>query len=221
MPSRETRSPEMHVWNREQMTAFLDWSRAHDDEYFVAWRLLLWTGMRRGEALAVRWSDVSFDQSTLVVRRSTTVVKTKGAGEQVVTGPTKPGTVRVIDLDSDTLAVLRSWRARMGGISLQLAQDDALVLGDVNGRARHPERFSRTFAARVQQARRELPDLPAIRLHDLRHSHLTLWLQEGASVKAVAERAGHATPMVTLTVYAHVSRTLQRETAERIARGLA
>jgi integrase len=68
--------------------------------------------MRRGEALALRWRDVDLDAGRLEVRRGVGMVKTKGAGEQLVEGPTKTGQARVVNIDSDTVAALRAYRYR-------------------------------------------------------------------------------------------------------------
>ena len=114
------------------------------------------TGMRRGEALALRWADFDLDAGTVSVRRSVTMVKTKGAGEQLITGAPKSGKARVIDLDPQTPSALRSHRARLAGLMLALGRDDALVLGTIQGEVRHPERFSRTFQYRVAAARKKL-----------------------------------------------------------------
>ncbi len=74
--------------------------------------------MRRGEALTLRWRDVDLDAGRLAVRRSVGVVKTKGAGERLVEGPTKTGRSRVVDLDAGTVAALRGYRAARGGLAL-------------------------------------------------------------------------------------------------------
>jgi integrase len=77
------------------------------------------------------------------------------------------------------------------------------VFGDAEGRHLHPERFSRTFQETLARCRKDLPDLPAARLHDLRHTHATILLSKGAPVKTVSARLGHASAVVTMTVYAH------------------
>jgi integrase len=217
--AREAASPEMHTWDREELRAFLDWSKSIDDELYPAWLLLAMTGMRRGEALALRWADFDFDAGTVSVRRAVTVVKTKGAGEQVVTGPPKSGKARVIDLDPQTLSTLRSHRASLASIMLALGRDDALVLGTAEGEARHPERSSRTFQYRQAAARKELgaDRLSLLRLHDLRHTHATLLLRAGVHPKIVSERLGHAKVSITLDVYSHAVPTLQREAASKLA----
>ncbi|WP_369256593.1 tyrosine-type recombinase/integrase [Geodermatophilus amargosae] len=94
-----------------------------------------------------------------------------------------------------------------------------MVLGDLDGTHRHPERFSRRFTAQVARARKALGEerLPVIRLHDLRHTHATLLLADGVPVKVVSERLGHANATITLTVYQHVHPGMGREAADRFA----
>jgi integrase len=68
----------MCTWTGEQLRTFLDWTMSIDDELAPAWLLLAMTGMRRREALALRWIDFDFDAGTVSIRRSVTVVKRKG-----------------------------------------------------------------------------------------------------------------------------------------------
>ena len=175
--------------------------------------------MRRGEALALRWRDVDFEAGRLQVRRSLGVVKAKGAGEQLVEGPTKTGQARVVDIDSDTVAALRAYRATRGSLALELVRDAALVLGNLDGTHRHPERYSRRFVEQVLQACKALGEdhLPKIRLHDLRHTHATLLLADGVPVKVVSERLRHANAVITVTVYQHVHPGMGRQAADRFA----
>ena len=76
------------------------------------------------------------------------------------------------------------------------------MFGDVNGHHRQPEHFSRTWGQTVARAIRDGIDVPPIRLHDLRHTHATS--KAGEPVHVVSQRLGHASVVVTLTVYAHV-----------------
>jgi integrase len=98
-------------------------------------------------------------------------------------------------------------------------RDSALVLSNLDGTHRHPERFSRRFAGQVAQARRARGEarLPLIRLHDLRHTHVTLLLADGVPVKVVSGRLGHASATITPTVYQHVHPGMGREAADRFA----
>jgi integrase len=216
--ARQARAPEMHAWTAEQLAAFMGWS-AGGSQHHPGWRLLAYTGMRRGEALALRWRDVDLDGGAVSVRRSAGVIRVKGEGAAIEEGGTKSGKPRVIDLDAATVAVLRAHRKQRGSMALQLARDDALVLGDHEGRHLHPERFTRTFGAELVRCRKALGDsaVPVIRLHDLRHTHATLLLLAGVPVHVVSERLGHASPVITMQVYAHVLPGSQREAADLFA----
>ncbi|MEO9221345.1 MAG: tyrosine-type recombinase/integrase [Mycobacteriaceae bacterium] len=110
-------------------------------------------------------------------------------------------------------------RSALADVSLLLARDDALVVGDLQGHHRHPDRFSRPFTETVAAARVDLgaDALKGIRLHDLRHTPATLLLQAGVHPKVVSERLGHAKVSITLDVYSHAMPTIQREAVDRLA----
>jgi integrase len=168
-------------------------------------------------ASVLRWADVDFDQCRVSIRRSAGLVKVKGEGQSITEGPTKTGKARVVDLDRETLAMLKRHRGELASISLLLAKDSALVFGTVTGELRHPERFSRRFTDAVAAVRRGLGEdvLPAIRLHDLRHTHASLLIADGIPVKVVQERLGHASPVITLGTYQHVMPGMQAAAAAR------
>lgn len=217
--SAQAKAPELHYWTPAQLGAFLDWSQGDDDELFAAWQLLAATGMRRGEALGLRWGDVDMTGGRVSIRRSAVLVKNHGAGESIVIGPPKSGRARVVDIDPRTVAVLKAHRSALAGLDLRLAREDAYVLPANDGGVRHPERFSRTFTARLCRVGKALGEQapPAIRLHDLRHSHATALLAAGVHPKVVQERLGHATISITLDTYSHVIPTMQRAAADSFA----
>jgi integrase len=120
----------------------------------------------------------------------------------------------VVDLDDGAAAVLRAWKRERGSMALQLVAPSSLVFGDLEGQHRNPEHVSRQFTRDVER----FGQVSAIRLHDLRRGHATLLLLAREPVHVVSQRLGHASPMVTLTVYAHVMPGDQRETANTFAR---
>jgi integrase len=211
--AKEAKAPEMHPWDAGQLAAFLAWAEENSQNW-VLWNTLAMTGMRRGEALALRWRDVDLDAATVRVRRSAGMVRVAGESADVVEGDTKSGKPRVVDLDGQAAAVLRAWKRERGTMHLSLARDDALVFGSIEGQHRNPEHTSRQFTRDVERC----GQVPAIRLHDLRHTHATLLLLEREPVHVVSQRLGHASPTITLQVYAHVMPGSQRETANTFAR---
>jgi integrase len=214
--SKQAASPEMRPWTAAQLAAFLGWAREHS-ELYPAWHTLAMTGMRRGELLALRWRDVNLDAATITVRRSAGLVRVAGEGATITEGPTKTGKPRVVDLDPGTVAVLRAHKRDRGTLALVLAKDDALCFGDINGRLRQPEHFSRTWNQTLARAVGDGIDVPPIRLHDLRHTHATILLSDREPVATVSQRLGHRSEVVTMTVYAHVLPGDQRRAATRFA----
>jgi integrase len=217
--AREAKPPEMTCWSSAQLAAFLRWSVLHSGNHAL-WYVLAMTGMRRGEALALRWRDVDLDAATVRVRRSAGIVRNAGEGAEIVEGDTKSGKPRVVDLDAATVAGWRAYRKARGAMALQLVRDDALVFGDAEGAHRNPEHVSRQFGRDVARCRAILAGdaIPVIRLHDLRHTHATILLSAREPVHVVSQRLGHASPVITMTVYAHVLPGSQREAADLFAR---
>jgi len=134
------------------------------------------------------------------------MVRVAGEGAEIIEGDTKTGRPRVVDLDPENLTVVAKHKRERGALALQLARPDALIFGDIEGQHGNPEHVSRQFARDIARCRKELGEdvVPIIRLHDLRHTHATLRLLAGVPVHVVSERLGHASPVVTMTVYAHV-----------------
>lgn len=223
-------SPEMNTWTANEVGHFL--IQVADDHYGPLWRLIATTGMRRGEALAVHWTDVDLERGRLVIRRSlgedrkpveqedgSTVLK-----RTLVFGPTKNDSVRVVDLDTVTIAILREHRDRQEA-EAQLLGDRWVDHGLVFARGRlwlgktataggplDPERMSEAFqrACRRHGMRR-------IRLHELRHTWATLALENDIHPKVVQVQLGHSTSSITLDLYTHVTPSLAANATARVA----
>ena len=120
--AREAKAPEMTCWSSAQLAAFLAWSGQHAQDHAL-WRVLAYTGMRRGEALSLRWRDIDPDAATVRIRRSAGMVRIAGEGAEMIEDDTKSSKPRVVDLDPGTVAALRAWRKQRGSMALQLARD--------------------------------------------------------------------------------------------------
>jgi len=210
-PPRKTGegTKEMQTWSAEQLKAFL--GCVADERLHGLWHLIAMTGMRRGEAIGLRWSDVDLEANRLSVRRALIPINR----EVVVSEPKTAKGRRVVALDAATVEVLKAQAARQLEEQTQAREawvETGLVFTAANGAALDPESVSRYFRLAVKKAL-----LPTIRLHDLRHTHATLALRAGIHPKVVSERLGHATVSITLDTYSHAIPAMQEEAAALIA----
>lgn len=205
---------EIQAWTAAELRAFLDWSRdVYDDDFYALWHVYAHTGMRRSEALALRWGDIDLNAGRIALRRAVDTTK------RDATKTTKTGSARPLDIDAETVDVLRSWKATRGSIALSLARADAYVFGDYAGRLRKPDDIGRRWDHRVAKAREAIGDeaLPRLTLKGLRHTHATLLLELGVHPKVVQERLGHSNISTTMNIYSHVTPTMQQDAVARLA----
>jgi integrase len=159
---------DMRTWTAGELRRFLE----HDEGERLAalWMLTASTGMRRGEALGLRWVDVDLDLARVAVRQTLVL-----AGRQVVVSEPKTSRGRrSIALDPRTVAALKAWKTAQIAERLTWGpawSDSGLVFTREDGTPIHPEWLSDAFEWRVKTA-----GLPRIRLHDLRHTHASLGL---------------------------------------------
>lgn len=199
---------ELRCWEARELACFLE--AVSGSRLGALWRLLAMTGMRRGEALGLRWSDIDFEHSRLSVRRALVSV-----GYSVVESTPKTHQARVIDLDVATVEVLSAHRLRQDAERDEWGpgyQRSELVFTREDGSTLHPDGVTQLFEREVARA-----GLPRIRLHDLRHTHASIALRAGVPVKVISERLGHESPAFTMKQYAHVMPGMQSEAAAVVA----
>lgn len=167
------------------------------------------TGLRRGEIVALKFSDVDLDTGTLHVRRA---FKTAGkSGSEI--GDTKTHAERLLALDEIGLAVVSRQRL----VSLALAEKTRLALPDDPWLFPSPDLQSPMHPDRITGAFRRIAvaiGKPEFHFHSLRHFSATEMIAAGVDVRTVAARLGHADASVTLRVYAHALPERDRAAAE-------
>jgi integrase len=186
-----------------------------DSPYYVFYSTLLYTGLRRGELLALKWRNVDLDLACLRVEETGYKL---GKGEYVIKEAKTPHSRRSVALSPSLALLLRRHRSDQEELLASLGarlSEEAFVFARPDGKPLDPSHVTRTFAKLVRQA-----GLPHIRLHDLRHTHATLMLAAGIHPKIVSERLGHASIGITLDTYSHVLPGLQEAAAERFDRML-
>ena len=177
-------STEMRTWSAHDARRFLD--QTANDRLHALWVLAITTGMRRGELAGLRWIDVNLDFGVIALRNTRVAVQHAVHEYE----PKSRTSRRSVAIDSLVVTVLRSHRRRQ--LEERLAwgaayNDSGYVFTNEDGQALHPNRITLLF-----RRRRDQLGLPAVRLHDLRHTSASLMLAAGVHPKVVSERLGHS-----------------------------
>lgn len=173
-------------------------------------RLLAFTGLRRGELLALTWNDINFTKETLTVNKTL-------AQKKMVNPPKTNKSGRTISLDKTTLDILRKWK---------LYQLSNLLCFGFN--ANKPEQlvFSLTSNNKhmnldcMNRKMREISrkhNFKEIKVHGFRHTHCSLLFESGATIQEVQERLGHEDIKTTMNIYAHVTEKQRDKLADKFA----
>jgi len=199
---------EAHALEADEVRRLLD--AASGDRLGALFVLLAGTGMRKGEALGLRWSDVDAEHGLLRVRR--TLSRIDGVG-LVENDPKSARSRRTIDLGEPVVAALASHRVRQ--IEERLAagpawEDENRVFTTTVGTALDPRKVNRVFTAIATEA--GVKATP----HTMRHSAATALLDAGHPVAVVSEHLGHSSAVVTMTTYAHALPTARKAAAEAL-----
>jgi integrase len=203
-------SPVM-VWQPREAGTFLDYAEAHDLVLYALFALVMYRGLRRGEACGLRDQDVDLDAGTITIVQQTTTV-----GYTPITVDVKSDAGdRIIAIGPTVIAILRTYlemRGRWRAVSGDAWPDTGLFFVRPDGQPWHPQTVSSRFEQLVADS-----GLPPVRLHDLRHCAATYLRHGGADMKEVQETLGHATQSITSDIYTSVVLELKTSHADAAA----
>jgi integrase len=212
-PPRPERK-KFNVWSLEDVQRFLNAPEVKEHRFYVAFLLALTTGMRQGEILGLQWRDIDFANNTIHVQRTLTRI---GDGETF--GPPKSeSSNRVIYVPPEVIEVLRKHKAKQNEVKLLMGaayNNLDLVIARTNGNIVTQAFLRKKFVDLITKL-----DMPYIRFHDLRHTHATIMLELGEKLKVIQDRLGHSALTTTADIYTHVSKTLQKGSADILSEAI-
>lgn len=189
-----TKTREKYFWTLAEFNSFIE-KVDKKDPFYILFNVLFWTGMRRGELLALRPMDFDFLQKQVIIRRNLIFVKNKPQ----MNSPKTKTSRRTISVPQFLVDMLQTY------IMKEKIRDDQLLFCCM------PYHITKKIKDYSKKA-----GIRPIRIHDFRHSHASLLIEQGYSPMIIAERLGHKDISTTLKVYAHLYPDKQKKLAESL-----
>lgn len=182
-------------WTKDQFDSFIA-TFDKSDPYYTMFMILYYTGLRKGELLALTPADIDLDNGTISVSKTFRRAK----GEDHILPPKTPKSNRTILIPPFLCDIIREYESRLYDM-----QSDTLIFS-----------YGRWMFAEHLNKHAALAGLDPIRVHDFRHSHASLLIEMGFSALLVAERLGHENVSVTMDVYSHLFPSKQSQVIDRL-----
>ncbi|MEG0259124.1 MAG: site-specific integrase, partial [Lysinibacillus sp.] len=202
-----------NFYTREQLIQFLSCLEQESNyKAYALFHLLAYSGMRKGEALALTWDDLNFTTNDLRINKALS----RGKDNRLYVKSTKTGVARMIKMEPKTMAILKEWKKKQKQDYLMLGfntmQPKQLVFSNECNEYLQPTK-TRKWIVHVQNKY----NLGTITTHGLRHTHCSLLFEAGVSLKEVQDRLGHSDIQTTMNIYAHVTKEAKEEAILKFA----
>lgn len=182
-------------WTQEEYKAFSD-SIKHNIELFTAFEILFYTGMRKGELLALTLGDIDFENRKISINKTLAYVN----GVYITQPPKTTKSMRIISVPGFLLEEIKAYTSRIYGIQ----EENRLF------------HRSRVWLGEAITYNHEKAGVKPIRVHDLRHSHASMLINLGANPLLIAERLGHEDVKETMNTYSHLFESHEKEIIDKL-----
>lgn len=212
---RKEKKDKRKLWDVDQLIHFLETAREYSP-YWITFVLLAMSGARRNEIKALTWDCVDLDQGLIRIDKSIsqlTATQKKQMGTDKTHHFTMPKTKRTRDiyLDEATIGEIKRWKAEQAETLMRIGErpEDNLVCTTTFGLYINDTLLRNEYLRLCKAA-----ELEPIRIHDFRHMHATILLNNDTNIKVIQERLGHTSITTTMNIYSQVTEEKQRNAAE-------
>ncbi|PZX07415.1 site-specific recombinase XerD [Psychrobacillus insolitus] len=188
---------EMKIWSYDEINTFLEHCKG--ERHHLTFLLAIYTGLRRGEILGLKWSDIDLVNKTIRVQRSLAYIPKKG---YILTSTKTRKSNRIVPISDMVVNELVKYRKQQEIWKEQLGeqyQEEDLVICTETGSKQDPRNVLRALKRLITTS-----NVTHIRFHDLRHTHASILISKGVDVVKVSKRLGHVNAKITLETYAHL-----------------
>lgn len=196
----------------------LDLSNEYDYMFYIALRLTLELGLRRGELAGLEWNNLKLSENSLIIKNNMIYSN----GHVYLTTPKTIESIRELYISDDLIALLKDLHKRQNKNKLQYGQfykniefndlQYSLIMRWDDGSYIHPMYYTKKLTKVIKSCNID----KRVRFHDLRHTNATLLLQQGVNSKVVQERLGHKDIATTLNIYSHVNKKMQKDATDKL-----
>ena len=197
---------------KEELKKFLDIAFSTTKGYFFpAVHLISYTGLREGEAIGLKWSDIDFDNKKITISRTASKLE----GGQALQTPKTNRSYRTISVDQNTLIILKSWKKEQMKSYFKQGKhfegSENFVFTNSKCEWVRISTFFQRFKRFIEKN-----NLKQISPHGLRHTHASLLFSAGVEPKNISDRLGHSTVQITLDLYTHLTEDQRTDTVQKL-----
>ena len=205
-------------YSKEELRQFLKLVDNEQDIKLTAmFRVLAYTGIRKGELQALNWSDVDFTNNTININKTLALNTAKRI---VVQTPKSKSSIRNISIDEQTANILKRWKIKQKEIFLMIGtrfkKNQSCFTEEVTNSYLYLN-FMNTNLKRICKKN----DFKLIKVHGFRHTHCSLLFESGFTIQEVQDRLGHSDLKTTMSIYAHVTEKQRDNMADKFAKFMA
>ncbi|KPG91673.1 site-specific integrase [Staphylococcus hominis] len=200
-------------YSSDELKQFLELIK-DDLMYYAMFRLLGFTGMRRGELMALTWEDINFKNKTISIDKTVTIGLNS---KEIIQPPKTHSSIRVISIDGRTLSILKNWRVEQRKLCLMHGHNTSNKSQCLFTNLRTNKRLQVQHPNKAMDKICKKYNFKKIKIHGFRHTHCSLLFEAGLSIQEVQDRLGHGDINTTMDVYAHITEKQREKVAEKFA----
>lgn len=224
LPKREKKESE-NYFSLEELKEFLEILNKEESlKHILIFQLLITTGVRKGELSALRWVDVNFEEQLLHIGKSYATIRTEDPNAtrktiRIQKNTKNVSSERILPIDFQTIELLKLWKKEQAEELLQFGINtktkNQLIFTYVNADGAINQPLHADYSNNIMKRLEKKYKFKHVTIHGLRHTHATLLLEGGASIKETQDRLGHKNAETTLNTYSHVTEKAQRNAVEK------